>query len=223
MKNHFTLEQLQDGFNRARISRVESVSIEHPAYVWLSFGTDSNGYGIGIAIGEAEEEKGGWSWNSEGLETQVSGLVWNVPTLEGVIGYLVRMIDRELENADEKAICGACGEFYPLSHDCDQDDTKETREVRFYDVEIISNTMTIRADSEDEAEEKYDAYFNGDCPCGEDDCSCVSEADDVSHNITDTRTETEILCDCGLWYFKTFPNHLMTSEHFGALLAKAGK
>ena len=52
--------------------------------------------------------------------------------------------------------------------------------------------LTITADSEEQAEEKYDIYFNGgdcpcgsggDCPCGSGgDCDCVSDSEEVYHN-----------------------------------------
>lgn len=44
--------------------------------------------------------------------------------------------------------------------------------------------LTITADSEEQAEEKYDIYFNGgDCPCGNGgDCDCVDDSEDCYHN-----------------------------------------
>jgi len=52
-------------------------------------------------------------------------------------------------------------------------------------MEIVTQTLMITADSEEQAEEKYDIYFNGgDCPCGNGgDCDCVVEdSDDCYHN-----------------------------------------
>jgi hypothetical protein len=51
-------------------------------------------------------------------------------------------------------------------------------------MEIVSQVLTITADSEEQAEEKYDIYFNGgDCPCGNGgDCDCVEDSEEVYHN-----------------------------------------
>jgi hypothetical protein len=53
-----------------------------------------------------------------------------------------------------------------------------------YSMEIVTQTLTITADTEEQAEEKYDIYFNGgDCPCGNGgDCDCVEDSEDVYHN-----------------------------------------
>lgn len=51
-----------------------------------------------------------------------------------------------------------------------------------YTMEVITQVLTIDALTQDEAELKYDAYFNGEaCPCGAEDCSCVEDSDDVYH------------------------------------------
>jgi hypothetical protein len=59
-----------------------------------------------------------------------------------------------------------------------------------YRMEIITQTLTITADTEEQAEEKYDIYFNGgDCPCGvgggvggSGSCDCVDDDDECFHN-----------------------------------------
>lgn len=53
-----------------------------------------------------------------------------------------------------------------------------------YQMEIVTQVLTITADSEEQAEEKYAAYFgDGDCPCGDgDNCDCVEDSEDVYHN-----------------------------------------
>lgn len=57
-----------------------------------------------------------------------------------------------------------------------------------YRMEIVSRVLTITADTEEQAEEKYDIYFNGgDCPCGVggggNNCDCVDDDDDeIFHN-----------------------------------------
>lgn len=51
-----------------------------------------------------------------------------------------------------------------------------------YTMEVITQVLTIDALTQDEAELKYDAYFNGEaCPCGAEDCSCVEDSDDCYH------------------------------------------
>lgn len=51
-----------------------------------------------------------------------------------------------------------------------------------YSMEVVTQVLTIDALTEEEAELKYDAYFSGEpCPCGEDDCNCVEDSDDVYH------------------------------------------
>lgn len=51
-----------------------------------------------------------------------------------------------------------------------------------YTMEVITQVITIDALTEEEAELKYDAYFNQeDCPCGTEDCNCVEDSDDCYH------------------------------------------
>lgn len=50
-------------------------------------------------------------------------------------------------------------------------------------MEIVTQVLTITADTEEQAEEKYAAHFgDGDCPCGNDDCDCVEDSEDCYHN-----------------------------------------
>lgn len=55
--------------------------------------------------------------------------------------------------------------------------------MNHYSMEIVTQTLTIRAESQEEAELKYNAYFGAEsCPCGQDDrCDCVEDSDDVYH------------------------------------------
>lgn len=66
--------------------------------------------------------------------------------------------------------------------------------MKTYLMEVVTQTLTIKADSEEQAELKYDAYFNGwgdtDCPCGKGtDCDCVDESEDCYHNTTEQEEE----------------------------------
>lgn len=48
-----------------------------------------------------------------------------------------------------------------------------------YIANIVSSTFTCNANSEEEAEEKYSAYFNDeDCKCQEQGLECICEYDD---------------------------------------------
>ena len=60
-----------------------------------------------------------------------------------------------------------------------------------YCMEIVTQTLTITADNEEQAEEKYDIYFNGgECPCGKGgDCDCVEDSEDCYHNTTELGAE----------------------------------
>jgi hypothetical protein len=50
-------------------------------------------------------------------------------------------------------------------------------------MEIVTEVVTIQANSEEEAELKYEAFFNSeDCLCGEKDCECVETSEDCYHN-----------------------------------------
>jgi hypothetical protein len=54
--------------------------------------------------------------------------------------------------------------------------------MKTYVANIVSNQLIIEAEDEGQAEEKYSAFFNGDpCPCGKDECDCVTEQEDVFH------------------------------------------
>lgn len=50
-------------------------------------------------------------------------------------------------------------------------------------MEVVTQVLTIDALTQDEAEDKYNAYFNEEpCPCGNDDCDCVEDSEDCYHN-----------------------------------------
>jgi hypothetical protein len=60
------------------------------------------------------------------------------------------------------------------------------RAMKTYVMEIVTQVLTVSANSEEEAEEKYSAHFDGeDCPCGEEDCNCVEDHEDCYHNTTE--------------------------------------
>jgi hypothetical protein len=60
-----------------------------------------------------------------------------------------------------------------------------------YSMEIVSQTLTITADNEEQAEEKYNIYFQGgECPCGNGgDCDCVEDSEDIYHITTELGAE----------------------------------
>jgi len=55
--------------------------------------------------------------------------------------------------------------------------------MKTYVANIVTSQLIIEAENEEEAEAKYDAHFNWDepCPCGKDECDCVTEQEDVFH------------------------------------------
>ena len=66
--------------------------------------------------------------------------------------------------------------------------------MKTYLMEVVTQTLTIQANSEAEAELKYDAYFNGwdegDCPCGNGtECDCVEESEECYHNTSEQGEE----------------------------------
>ena len=64
--------------------------------------------------------------------------------------------------------------------------------MKLYEMEVVTQVLTVRADSADQAEEKYDAYFNGDaCPCGSESCDCVEDSEDTYHNTSEIGEENE--------------------------------
>jgi hypothetical protein len=56
-----------------------------------------------------------------------------------------------------------------------------------FQMEVVTQVLTITADNQEQAEEKYAAYFDysGDCPCGDSDCDCVEDSEDVYHITTE--------------------------------------
>jgi hypothetical protein len=52
-----------------------------------------------------------------------------------------------------------------------------------YEMQVVCQVLTITADTEEEAEIKYEAHFgDGDCPCGNGgDCDCVDDREDCYH------------------------------------------
>jgi len=53
-----------------------------------------------------------------------------------------------------------------------------------YQMEIVTQVLTITADTEEQAEEKYASYFDDSepCPCGISDCDCVEDSEECYHN-----------------------------------------
>lgn len=57
--------------------------------------------------------------------------------------------------------------------------------MKLYKMEVVTQTLYIKAATEEEAEEKYNAYFDysDNCPCGAgESCDCVEYHEDVYHN-----------------------------------------
>jgi hypothetical protein len=60
--------------------------------------------------------------------------------------------------------------------------------MKTYVMEVVSQVLTVTANSEEEAEAKYDAFFwEDECPCGEGDCDCVNSSDEVYHNTEEIK------------------------------------
>jgi hypothetical protein len=51
-------------------------------------------------------------------------------------------------------------------------------------MEVVCQVLTITADNEEQAELKYESYFDYSvpCPCGEGGCDCVSDSEECYHN-----------------------------------------
>ena len=64
-------------------------------------------------------------------------------------------------------------------------ETQEIPKLKVFVMSVVTETLTIWANDEMEAEDKYDAHFNGDaCPCGNKDCECVLVGDECYHITT---------------------------------------
>jgi len=59
-----------------------------------------------------------------------------------------------------------------------------------FTMEVVCQVLTITADNIEQAEAKYDSYFdNSDpCPCGDSDCDCVDDSEDCYHITTELET-----------------------------------
>lgn len=54
--------------------------------------------------------------------------------------------------------------------------------MKLYEMAIVTQVVMVRANSEDEAEAKYEAYFSEEeCPCGAPECECVNDSEDCYH------------------------------------------
>lgn len=64
--------------------------------------------------------------------------------------------------------------------------------MKLYEMAVVTQVLTVRANSEEEAEEKYDAYFSEDtCPCGNESCDCVEDSEDTYHITSEIGEENE--------------------------------
>ena len=51
--------------------------------------------------------------------------------------------------------------------------------MKLYEMAVVTQVVMVRANSEDEAEAKYEAYFSEEeCPCGSEGCDCVNDSED---------------------------------------------
>lgn len=58
--------------------------------------------------------------------------------------------------------------------------------MKTYEMAVVTQVLRVQADTEEEAEAKYSAYFNEDnCPCNAEDCECVQDAEDCYHITTE--------------------------------------
>jgi hypothetical protein len=58
--------------------------------------------------------------------------------------------------------------------------------MKTYEMAVVTQVLTVQANTKEEAEAKYDAYFNEDeCPCKVEDCECVEDAEDCYHITTE--------------------------------------
>jgi hypothetical protein len=71
--------------------------------------------------------------------------------------------------------------------------TTETDELRVFQMEVVTQVLTITAKDETEAEAKYAAHFESDeaCPCGAEDCDCVEDSEDCYHITTEVTQKLE--------------------------------
>jgi hypothetical protein len=64
--------------------------------------------------------------------------------------------------------------------------------MKLYEMAVVTQVVMVRANSEDEAEAKYGAYFNEEeCPCGAPECECVNDSEDTYHITTEIGEENE--------------------------------
>lgn len=64
--------------------------------------------------------------------------------------------------------------------------------MKLYEMAVVTQVVMVRANSEEEAEEKYDAHFNEEqCPCKEESCDCVNDSEDTYHITTEIGEEND--------------------------------
>ena len=55
-----------------------------------------------------------------------------------------------------------------------------------YLIQVVTQSFVFEADSAEDAEAKYDAYWADEpCPCGIDDCQCLQDEDEEVTHITE--------------------------------------
>jgi hypothetical protein len=60
--------------------------------------------------------------------------------------------------------------------------------MKRYQFEVITEVLYIEAETQEEAEAKYDAFWTGGaelCPCGEEYCECVERNEETYHITTE--------------------------------------
>jgi hypothetical protein len=60
-----------------------------------------------------------------------------------------------------------------------------------FQMEVVTQVLTITADNLEQAEEKYASHFDysDPCPCGEGGCDCVEDSEDCYHITTELGAE----------------------------------
>ena len=83
-----------------------------------------------------------------------------------------------------------------------------------YTMEVVTQVLTIVADNEEQAEAKYDAYFDSNeaCPCGVVNCDCVDDSEDIYH-ITTEQEPDELNCGaCGQFTAGLIEDHWLECD-----------
>lgn len=143
-----TLEEILEELKKIKPEKVRSIGWEYTGYISLDFGLNKEGFTQEIALGDIDETETSFSWNSNSFDNiEISGDLPKKETAEEMARDFLAIIEAEFILAGLCEVCGACGNFFAFTHECDlqiegEMNQKTRDELHLAIMEDVSNVIS---------------------------------------------------------------------------------